>query len=361
VDLYRFIVRDMVRGAWKEKVRSDDDPHVSLMARLLRQLAWSLFRVNPARTLFSDDEWIDEVVKACKELNLQWSTEEVLTELRATGLLVSPASGQRRLLHRTLLEFLAAEYIAQQADPLIHIEPFLWQPDKDGILRWQPAAAEMICFLAGCLVDPNPLLRRLVQLDEEQRDQFRTMLLLAGQVLADVDETGLDDPLAQTITDEVFRLWCYWSVSSLVPHVDDITRSLFHRRGEAVLMAARTNGQLRERVEFTLGAFKSRQVVEIFIKQMQSDSDEHLRWRAAYVLGVIGDEQAVEPLIERMQNDTDALVRRGAAIALAEIGNERAVESLIDRLQNDNDAVLCRLVSEALAKLGGEQALETVE
>ena len=52
VDLYRFIVSDMVQGGWKDSAYADDDPHVSLVVRVLQNVAWKLFSLDPQRTVF---------------------------------------------------------------------------------------------------------------------------------------------------------------------------------------------------------------------------------------------------------------------------------------------------------------------
>jgi hypothetical protein len=194
VDLYRYIVRDIARGAWKEDARVNDQ-QISLLVRLLQSAAWELFHPDPRRTSFDDNEWIDALLKAGKALPVTWHLDKVFLQLKVGGFVVSPAIGQSMFVHRSFLEFLAAEHIANQPNPLILIKPFLWQEDKEGILRWQPAAAEMISLLAGCLRDASLLVGYLIQLDKEQQDQFRTMLLLAGQSLGDIGRTLSDGSL----------------------------------------------------------------------------------------------------------------------------------------------------------------------
>jgi HEAT repeat protein len=366
VDLYRFIVRDMVREVWKDDALADDDPHVSLMVRLLRHVVWALYRVNPARTLFPDDEWIDEIVRAAKGLGLRWDTQEVLDELRATGLLVSPALGKRMFLHRTFLEYLAAEHVAQQAEPLAHVEPFLWQPGGDGVRHWQPAAAEMICFLVGCLRDPDPLLQRLIQLDEEHQDHFRTMLLLAGRALADAPNARLSDGLSREITERVFKLFQHPPFRVDYWH---FTPGLAHRQGLHTLVESmldeedawqRRKGILSERLKATyaLGSIGSERFIPVLIQQMQTHENEDIREASATALGRIGNERAIPAIAERLKTDESKTVREDCAEALGAIGGELASRELAEYLMFKSDAwgYTRHRTAKALGAIGDEVA-----
>jgi HEAT repeat protein len=170
------------------------------------------------------------------------------------------------LLHRTLLEYLAAEEVAQGPAPVPAAERFLWQPDAEGTLRWQPAAAEMLCFLAGCLDDPAPLLHKFLQLDRERQDLGRTMLLLAGEALGDVDESRVGPELAGAVTSDAF------AVRRGDPGVT--VRCLAHHRGIEVLA------------------------------QAMSDPDAETRRRAAAALNLLGGEGATESLIQALASRT---------------------------------------------------------
>jgi len=382
IDLYRLIVPDMVRGIWKDNTLAADDPRISVMLRLLQRVAWELFLANPARAAFTDDELMDAIERTNGSSSAEW-LEQTVRELRATGLLISPASGQRMFLHRTILEYLVAEHISRQAEPLTHAERFLWQPDKDGILRWQPAAAEVICFLAGCMDDPGILLRRLIQLDEEQRDQFRTMLLLAGQGLANAHESKIDEGLAKTITEEVFELWLHPPLGLTRHH---IISGLAHQRGVYALTAV-VNDRISisrkwygtgllgdesysrcEDVVEALGVIGSERAVEVLITLMQTD--RYLKFEAARALNDIGSEQAIEALEEIggqqavgafiLQFDPDEYrveLVRSLAGELGAIGTEVSVETLIELMQNNEDANVRRKAAEVLGLMRNQVAV----
>jgi HEAT repeat protein len=388
VEMYRFAVRDMVRQIWKEDATAKDDPAIGGMLRLLRHVAWSLFQRDPARNLFSEDE-LSQVVRDARESGPGWSEARVLKALRRTGLIVSPAEGRRMFLHRTLLEFLAAEYVAKQTDPLALIEPFLWQPDANGILRWQPAAGEMLCFLAGCLRDPNPLLLRLVHLNQERPDQGRTMLLLAGRCLADADENTVDEALgrsiAKTVLEVAKRSAFYGPLSE-----SDWRPFLAHRWGRAAVSATpmawkksqdktdlegpaiqlaghRSVDQLVQDLgdwrvahtaETALRLLDEERTVDLLIREVKQPT--HLRRiTAVKALGRFGGEQAVEPLLELLQelrepSPEDRQTKHAAIVALGQLGDERAVLPLIDLLRVKEDT---KVAAGALGDLGSDLAL----
>src|SRR5262249_658219 len=56
VDVYRRVMRDLVRAAWREDALPETDAHVRTLLRLMRRVAWELFSANPSRTVFGDEE-----------------------------------------------------------------------------------------------------------------------------------------------------------------------------------------------------------------------------------------------------------------------------------------------------------------
>lgn len=358
VDLYRLIVPDMVQGVWRDNPLDADDPRVSVITRLLRQIAWELFRVNPARTAFSDDELMDVIKQASGLASSEW-LEQTMRDLRATGLLVSPASGRRMFLHRTFLEYLAAEHIAYQADPLTYIERFLWQPDRDGDIRWQPSAAEMLCLLAGCLNNPSPLLIRLLKEDKKHPDHFHTMLLLVGRALADIKETQIDETFFQTVARKTFRLW---HQPPLGLHRNEVTLSLAYRQGVELVAQQAMNYEewdLCHEAARTLEKIGSGRANEALIQCLQNSPDDFVRSQATKALATSGGESTILQLTHAL-NHPDEATRKWAIVALGEMESEQAVDALIERLANDTSVEVRKASVVALEKIRNDQALEVL-
>jgi len=180
VDLYRLIVRDMVRGEWRDGSKGKDSRDVSVIMDMLRRCAWTLFQEDPARTQFADGKVREALRSAgCHSPHPKWTPDRVLDEMCKVGLFSCPSDAHLMFLHRSFLEFLAAEHVAMQPEPLALVERFLWQRCEDGVVRWQPGATGMLSFVAGCVQSAGPFLERVLQLDDEMRDEFRTMLLVA--------------------------------------------------------------------------------------------------------------------------------------------------------------------------------------
>ena len=160
VDLYRAVIRAMVRGGW-----NDSDSQIPAYIRLIQRLAWNLFFPNPARAMFKEEECHDAAREALTYYAEDWTPRELLSFLQGRGILVRPYPGAYSFLHRTFLEYLSAEEVAVNANrtnDLTAIDPYLWRrPQAQGPWQWTPAAAEMLRLLAGCLDKPELLLHRL--------------------------------------------------------------------------------------------------------------------------------------------------------------------------------------------------------
>src|SRR5262249_1000498 len=100
VDIYRCVVRDIVRGAWREDALPERSPRVEALLRLCQRLAWELFQPAPERSVFLVSEVWDAVERLSRAASMDW-VEQVLTQLQEVGFLVSPGTGRLMFLHRT--------------------------------------------------------------------------------------------------------------------------------------------------------------------------------------------------------------------------------------------------------------------
>ncbi|HBI45532.1 MAG TPA: hypothetical protein DDY78_22155 [Planctomycetales bacterium] len=282
VHLYYWVVRDLMRGAWKDKPQDDSDPAADRELRTLRRFAWGLFRPEPARIIFDNDQLFD-VLNGLGYDDLR--AEEQLRKWGNCGLLLPGiATDTKRagtfFLHRTFLEFLAADYVAHLPDPVAEGERYLWQPDGKGGELWTPPAQEFVAFVAGGMAQPAKLLERLLRENDALPDLLGVMLRLAGKCLAEADEKAVPEDLQTRVEDGCLRVW--------------------EERGRTV-GAARSLG--------------SRQGVNRLIGQLTAGETPAIRESAAEALGALGNTSAVRPLADALRDD-DAFVRRNAAKAL---------------------------------------------
>ena len=221
-----------------------------------------------------------------------------------------------------------------------YVDSFLWKPDSNAFIRWQPLTAEMLSFLAGCLRNPNELLLRFTQMDAQQPDHFRTMLLVAGRALADTAAEDVDQNLAQQITDEAFAEWrslaltlrTAWTATWPWREHGTAVRALAHSRGvRALTECLRTdpNDQARQEAAWALDGIGSDQAVEVLIQcLLSSEEKEHVRASAATALGRIGGQSAQNALADCLDvgvHNVRVAVRRAFDGRLREQAIERAL------------------------------------
>jgi HEAT repeat protein len=211
--IYFWIVRDLIRGAWKRhdanRSRPDlepleeNDPGIAEQMGALKEVSWRLLGPQPARYAFTETEWFRAILGLsysrveARALLDAWQTRGVLLPLLVRHRGVDQPGWA--FAHRSILEYLAAANVAELPDPVAAIERYLWRPQPDESLAWEPDAQELLQFVAGCMTDPNPLLSRLRHLERDRPDALFVMARLAGRCLADVDHTRLDPAVVSAI------------------------------------------------------------------------------------------------------------------------------------------------------------------
>jgi nucleoside phosphorylase/HEAT repeat protein len=296
VDLYRMVLRAFISGGWV----FDDDPLIPLTVRILRHVAWDLFSPNPTRNIFSDDQWLNTINAAIKLEGENLVGSKVLADLQDRGIIVMPAPGLRSFLHRTFLEFLAAEELSHRdrVDALKELDRFLWQRNSNGGYRWQPAAAEMICFLAGGSEDPNPLLRKLLEVDKNLETLSRPILLLASKTLIDCDPLKVDPAIYDEILGQVLKSQPANLTDSAM---DDVIDSL-PLDGLIRVVLHHEHDRLRVKGVTALHAFSSERLVEIFVKAIQ-DKCYKVRYIAATALFRLAARDTVTLLMQNLRQN----------------------------------------------------------
>jgi hypothetical protein len=153
-----------------------------------------------------------------------------------------PADDGKNLVfpHRSMAEYLTARHLAERInDPRCGWDGAL--PDCGGLTAhaviqtksWQPEWAEVVCFLAGLLKDPEALLRRLAlfgELTNEERSlDASTTLLVAGRCLSELKLEQIEEQLGLQIAWAVCGIWEQSRCS------DDFLDALNHPWGKACL------------------------------------------------------------------------------------------------------------------------------
>ena len=365
VDLLHLGVDEALRRMERQSplpVRADD---VQELRRLLPGLAWELFRKDPQARLFAE-EAVQVVLKRCCVRQNQ--RKQVLRQLEQSGLLTKEASGRERIwLHKRLLEYLAAEHVARQADPIQLIEPFLWQQRGDGGDARQPAAAEMITFVAGCLghpeiapdKNPNLFLRYLLDFEEKMPNAMQGMSLLSAKCRCNLPDARANVELSLRIIKNVTTGKLGHRSESL--HCLAFAEAIDHFSREVKSNAFRRGLTARK-----LGDIGSERAVDLLLEWLDpaQEPNPHNRRHIAWALGVIGSERPVDRLLERLdrKHEPDADVREEMAGALGAIGSERNVDRLLERLDpaQESDARVREVMARALGAIGSERAVHTL-
>jgi HEAT repeat protein len=128
----------------------------------VQAVAWQLWSQNPRSRLFTVDQLSDAIENVPKHPSL--ARRRLLDDLRESGILTKigkdEAGSPYLFLHRTLLEFLVASYVARRAEDA-H-SPVAWPNFGDAesyVVLW---------MIAGKLRNPEPLIEKLVEWSQNQ-------------------------------------------------------------------------------------------------------------------------------------------------------------------------------------------------
>ncbi|UIE38585.1 HEAT repeat domain-containing protein [Leptodesmis sichuanensis] len=383
---------DYMLSGWSQNRKPLDEGRIVAKRRLLQELAYRFS--NDAQEIFTGDELYNQIEQylrgdTCATVFQNISSDRLFTELtEEDGILQKLTKEDNRylFLHRTFQEYLTATYLHQVMQDDLNRGIALARE-----LFWDFDRHETLSLLAGIMADPIPLLQAITA---EKDDIFSTLLLLAGQCLAECRETA--HPLIKTIVDRIYKLWRTYPSAPFIQSTlvelgqvhSLVIQSLQHallddavgRQAKDVLIKIGTpqaievlmvniHGSfllvcaLSEIVELSLSENFTPQVVDSLINAL-SDSDYLTRREAAKALVRIGDPRALEPLTKCLYDPGGTTLLRGdvrhyAAKALAKINTPQAVQSLINALQSsDNEA---RSAAErALGEMDTPQALESL-
>jgi hypothetical protein len=399
VELFGRFLPDMVRGAYKEKIKNRWEPNnakIRIESKRLSIVARSLYDQNPEGNLFTDAQLIEALRKS--GLSEEQAVEKI-EFYQDRDLIVDAGlssdqwkSAQYSFGHRSILEYLAARGIYEgEILKSVSNSP---REDWSGVLMeldarsWDPNFWEIICYLSGIAHDPWPMLEQIADAAQDDALGYRQSLALramgeASQRWKDSMEDQFERIGVELITGPVEWYgsaniteefdYLLNALASLLNQVGynrfyelteknlrDLIRVIGWMRSTIAVdpLIARLLNRFHYDVELAaraLGLIGSEKAVKPLINLLD-DTDDAVRKNAARALGLIGSEKAVEPLINLL-DDTDDAVRENAAEALGLIGSVKAVESLINLL-DDTDAAVRKNAAEALGLIGSVKAVE---
>ena len=165
-DLYQQFLDRHLRRRWVERAtlkgRAPTGAAKAAFPSFVAMLAWELWRRDPRRFVFRGSEIVILIETIAKPRVLE-DRPDLFEDLCDSGIVTKAGLEDREapylFLHRTILEFLCAKYLAQTiADPVGAAKGYFDNPDTH----------TMLWMLVGSLDDPAPLLEALVSWAERQ-------------------------------------------------------------------------------------------------------------------------------------------------------------------------------------------------
>ena len=195
VQVYEKTVNYML-SQWSQHRKSLSDGEIEAKRQLLEELAYGFSSSD--KEIFSGSELLSEIQKyQDKEGKLSHTLMTELTEEYGILQKLDRESNEYLFLHRTFQEYLTACYLNRAIE----------ENQEDGIalakkLFWQYDWHETLTLLAGLMKNPQPL---LTAIHNEDDDIFKTLLLLAGRCILEIQENH--DPLIKNILNKVYTFW----------------------------------------------------------------------------------------------------------------------------------------------------------
>ncbi|MBD2648785.1 HEAT repeat domain-containing protein [Nostoc foliaceum] len=318
---------DYMLSQWRDDNNRLSPENVIAKKKLLADLAYKFS--SEGKEVFSRNELHKVIEESLNKQEIRdfrnQTTEELIKELsEADGIIQKLArKGEQYLfLHRTFQEYFTAYYLNETIE----------NDKTDGIalakkLFWGYDSHETLTLLASLMKNPMLLIEALFK---EKDDIFRTLLLLAGRCIVEVQQNGeasggisQKPKLIAEIINKIYKFWRRYPKAIFIESV--------------VVALGKVNSQMSQKL---IAALK--------------DSESYVRYYAAEALGKIGNAEAVPELIAALK-DSESDVRRYAASALGNIGAE-AVPELIAALK-DSESDVRRYVAEVLGKIGNAEAV----
>jgi HEAT repeat protein len=375
VELYEKIIR---RFQDEEGKSGLDDIEREAEFIQLQRLAWNLFSARPESNQFAGTE----VLSAAPETDVRLAAELMKRLLRTRilikgGVSVADGAPQYSFVHRTVLEFLAAKYMASVVEKQGWEAAQIEMAEKRSVVSlisvidrksWLPAWSATIVLLSGCLGRRAEAL--VGSLWGGRRDVARHRPALALQCLAEVNAEEREEGQVDRLTSQTFGfLWeheerhsthaiasfdiCWKALAEINGRIDG--KPLMDLLGQAAI-----NGEIaavRALGEIGPAVSNHEHLIRALVGCLYNQDDGNVRMEAARVLGRVGIEtrrnDVIATLADSFRSDNDAGVSWTVAYTLAEMGPNAALH--IDVLP----AMLGALSKKgfSFAKLGALNAL----
>ncbi|MGH8903156.1 MAG: NACHT domain-containing protein, partial [Egibacteraceae bacterium] len=361
-ELYERVIRDFLA----RRHRSNEGPDEFIIEATLKLLE-RIAVVFADRSQWIDLMPLDQLCDAVRNAGHGYTglTEEALAGhvrklAREDGVLVpagNPSDGRSvpyLFLHRTFHEYLVARHLS-------HLPPEEWWRVVEAHLWFEPQWEEVIALLGGLLLDPDLLLDRLLQIED---DPLFAALNHAGRAVAEIPpERASSQPVELTIGRLVETL------RSFRGHRAVGFRTLRRLLGSGNQVAFDTvlrmlsEPGLDERIwEDTLrgltGATDPRAIRVLTV--LLDHRDERTRGLVAVPLARRGNPKAIDVLIALRHNVDEYEDRLGIAQALVTSGNSNAMDAVLALLDHPDEHENRRAVAEALGKSNDPKAVNAL-
>jgi len=323
------------------------------MLPLLEHIGWALFNQRPGENRFTNSELIAATEEALDNvlspplpdlrqktvpdnLDLRFHPRFLCDELIECGILAGAGvshdeEGQFSFPHQNFLDFLAACYLARQADWQTHIQPHLID------LYWR----QVIPLLVGRLPNPVPLMEQLIALVEEPDAGMPQpeLLDLLVSCLTECSAEAMDDKALASIWSDITQAF------------DAVQRAKSEQEWQQ--LAARPALEIAlHTAEVHYGRNSKASIARMLINKVyREDSVRNVRgqliaafdspcsvvrWTALWAMTALGIPDCLGLVIQQLRGDNAPVVRALAARALVYLDHPKAMELLTRVLRNPN-------------------------
>lgn len=364
-ELYECMLRHLLERPWHDAPVADEG-RIEDKVRVLEHVAWH-FATSGARwrDLFPGTELNAIINQQPEATNLRESgtlRKSVLRELSEDdGILVKvgvqapgkPLTSVPYLfLHRTFHEYLVARHLAQQTD-------VTWQKYVSDYKWFDPDWEVVIVLLAGCLSEPDVLLRFLLS---EAYDPFHTMLFLAGQCLVESSRSRVRPDIFDDIVKRLMHI-----ISSPTHEISKRAAQILWQLGKPVadellkkLRDSTESDSVRLVLADSIQEYEGSSVVATLVRLLNDRGLSRKLLLAVLRAAERIRHPALHETLRDIMIDTtqDAFVRRQAIKALAATADVSLVNDFLPLLWDD--ARVVRLVAASSLGQIGEPGREVL-